>query len=116
MLGDAVANELYEYKNRGVLENYVSSSASNVDDNIEKTWKKAGMIFSSDFNRHKTNRLVYVKFWRQACLPSLLFGTELFTLNASQLIKFERCQQWLVKTFSMFPILLLDHSYSNFLV
>ena len=72
----------------------VSSFASNVDDNIEKARKKAGMIFSSDFKRRKTNPLIYVKFWRQACLPSLLFGTELFTLNASQLIKLERCQQW----------------------
>ena len=56
------------------------------------------MIFSSDFNRRKTKPLIYIKFWRQACLPSLLFGTELFTLNASQLTKLERCQQWFLKT------------------
>ena len=69
----------------GVLKNYVSSFASNVDDNIEKAREKADMIFSSDFNRRKTNPLIYVKFWRQACLPSLLFGTELFTLNAASI-------------------------------
>ena len=116
MLGESVVDELFEYKNLGVLKNYVSSFASNVDDNIEKARKKAGMIFSSDFNHRKTNPLIYVKFWRQACLPSLLFGTELFALNASQLLKLERCQLGLLKTFSMSPFLLLAHSYSNFLL
>ena len=95
MLGEFVVDELFEYL--GVLKNYVSSFASNVDDNIEKARKKAGMNFFSDFNRRKTNPLIYIKFWRQACLPSLLFGIELFTLNASQLIKLERCQQWFLK-------------------
>ena len=55
------------------------------------------MIFSSDFDRRKTNPLVYIKFWRQACLPCLLFGTELFSLTASQLGKLERCQQWFLR-------------------
>ena len=58
MLGDAVVDELYEYKSLGVLKNYVSSFASNVDDNIEKARKKAGMSFSFDFNCRKTNLLV----------------------------------------------------------
>ena len=84
MLGDAIVNELYEYKILGVLKNYLNSFASNVVDNIEKARKKACMIFSN-FNRRKTKPLISIKFWRQACLPSLLFGTELFTLNASQL-------------------------------
>ena len=53
---------LYEYKNLGVLTNYVNSFASNVEDNIEKARKKANMIFSSDFNRRKTNPLIYIKF------------------------------------------------------
>ena len=68
ILGESVVDELFEYKSLGVLKNYVSSFASNVDDNIEKARKKAGMIFSSDCNRRKTNPLIYVKFWRQACL------------------------------------------------
>ena len=54
MLGDVV-DELYEPKNVRVLKSYVKSFASNVD----------------------------IKFSRQACLPSKLFGPELFTLNAS---------------------------------
>ena len=45
MLGDSVVEELFEYKNLGVLKNYVSSFASNVDGNIEKARKKADMIF-----------------------------------------------------------------------
>ena len=80
----------------------MNSFASNVEDNIEKARKKAGMIFSSDFNRRKTAPLIYIKFW-QACLPSLLFGTELFTMNASQLTKLERCQQWFLKTIFYVP-------------
>ena len=93
ILRDAIVNELYEYKTLGVLKNYLNSFATNIEDNIEKACKKAGMIFSSDFNRRKTNTLIYIKFWRQACLPSLLFGIEFFTLNASQLIKLECCLQ-----------------------
>ena len=53
-----------------------------VPDNIERLGK-AGTIFSSKFDRHKTNPLVHIKFWKQACLPSLLFGSELFTLIPS---------------------------------
>ena len=102
ILGEFVVDELLDYKNLGVLKNYVSSFASNVDDNIEKARKKAGMIFSSDFSRRKTNPLIYVKFWRQAYLLFLLFGTELFALNASQLIKLERCQQWFLKNIFYF--------------
>ena len=78
LLGETTINELCEYKILGVLKNCIGRFSSNVEDNIEKTRKKAGMIFSSDFDRRKTNPLIYIKFWRQACLPCLLFGTELF--------------------------------------
>ena len=40
LLGDTIVDELYEYKNLGVLKNYVGSSSSNVEDNIDKTRKK----------------------------------------------------------------------------
>ena len=40
MLGDYVVDELFEYKNLGVLKNYVSSFASNVDEDIEKARKR----------------------------------------------------------------------------
>ena len=87
----------YEYKNLDVLKIYAGSFTSNILDNIEKTRKKAGMIFSSDFDRRKTKPLIYIKFWKQACLPSLLFGAELFSLNKSQLCQLERCQQWFLE-------------------
>ena len=80
-------------KNLGVLKNCFNSFSSNIEDNIEKTRKKAGMIFSSDFDRRKTKPLVYIKFWKQACLPTLLFGAELFSITTSWLSKLERCQQ-----------------------
>ena len=40
LLGDTIVDELYEYKNLGVLKNYVGSFSSNVEDNIDKTHKK----------------------------------------------------------------------------
>ena len=43
LLGESSVDELYEYKNLGVTKNYVGSFSSNVQDNIEKTRKKAGM-------------------------------------------------------------------------
>ena len=45
ILGNESADEIYEYKNLGVVKNYIGSFSSNVDENIEKTRKKAGMIF-----------------------------------------------------------------------
>ena len=80
LLGDTKVEELYEYKNLGVLKNYVGSFFSNIDDNIDKTRKKVGVLFSSNFDHRKVNSLIYVKFWRQACLLMLLYGAELFML------------------------------------
>ena len=40
LLGDTIVDELYEYKNLGVLKNYVGSFSPNVEDNIDKTRKK----------------------------------------------------------------------------
>ena len=40
-LGESSVDELYEYKNLGVTKNYVGSFSSNIEDNIEKTRKKA---------------------------------------------------------------------------
>ena len=76
-LGDDMVEELYEYKNLVVLKNYCGSFASNISDNIDKTRKKAGMILSSNVDRHKTNPLIYVKSWsppggRLGCPPSCL--------------------------------------------
>ena len=94
VLGGESVTELYEYKNLGVVKNYIGSFSTNADDNIDKTRKKAGMLFSSNFDRWEVNLLIYIKFWRQACLPTLLYGTELFTLTPTLLARAERCQWW----------------------
>ena len=44
LLGDTIVDELYKYKNLGMLKNYVGSFSSNVKDNIHKTLKKLGLI------------------------------------------------------------------------
>ena len=77
MLINETVDESYEYKNLGVVKNYVGSFSSNVENNIDKTRRKAGMIFTSGFHYRKVNPFVYIKFWRQAYLPSLPYGNEL---------------------------------------
>ena len=103
VLGGESVTELYEYKNLGVVKNYIGSFSTNAHDNIDKTRKKAGILFSSNFDRRKVNPLIYIKFWRQACLPTLLHGTELFTLTPTLLAKVEHCQQWFLKNVFYVP-------------
>ena len=103
VLGGESVTELYEYKNLGVVKNYIGSFSTNADDNIDKTRKKAGMLFTSNFDRRKVNPSIYIKVWRQACLPALLYGTELFTLTPTILAKVERCQQWFLKNVFYVP-------------
>ena len=62
IFGGEIVDELYKYKNLGVLKNYIGSFSSNVDDNIEKTRNKAGVTFSSNLDRQKVNPLIFVKF------------------------------------------------------
>ena len=97
LLGETIVDELYEYKNLGVLKNYMGSFSTNVEDNIDRTRKKVGLIFAYKFDRCKVNLFVYVKLWKRACLPSLLFGAELWTLTPTLLMKLERCQCWFLK-------------------
>ena len=61
------------------------------------------MIFSSNFDRRKVSPLIYIKLWREACLPTLLYGTELFTLTPTLLVKLERSQQWFLKNVFYVP-------------
>ena len=98
LLGHTTVYELCEYKNLGVLKNYANSFSTNVE-----ARKKAGMIFACNFDRRKTKPLIHIKFWREACLPSLLFGAELFSLTTTQLSQLERCQQWFLKKIFYIP-------------
>ena len=103
VLGNETVDKRYEYKNLGVVKNYAGSFSSNVEDNIDKTRKKAGMIFASGFDRQKVHPFVYIKFWRQACLPSLLYGVELFTVTPTLIEKLERRQLWFLKNLFFVP-------------
>ena len=55
-----------------------SIMTKNIDENITKTRKKAGMLFSTNFDRKRTNPLIYVKFWKrhayQLCFLEPNFG------------------------------------------
>ena len=51
----------------------------------------------------KSTLLYTLKFWRQACLPSLLYGVELFTVTPTLIEKFERCQMWFLKNLFFVP-------------
>ena len=95
--------ELQGYKNSGVVENYIGSFSSNVEKNIDKACKKQACYFQR--SAIVVNPLAYIKFRGQACLPSLLYGTELFTLTPTLLDKFE---QFLKHVFYV-PILQSDY-------
>ena len=86
-------NHIYEkseHVNLGVFKNYCGSFDKNIDENITKARKKAEMLFSVDFDRRRMNPMVYIEFWRQGCIPALLFGAELWTVTKSGLEKLER--------------------------
>ena len=82
-----------EYTNLGVYKNYCGSFTKHIDESITKTLKKAGMLFAANFDRRRTNPMVYLKFWKQSCILSLLFGSELWTLTPTLLNKLEACQR-----------------------
>ena len=96
--------EKSEYVNLGVFKNYCGSFDKNIDENSTK----AAMLFSADFDRRRMNPMVYIKFWRQACILALLFGEELWTVTKSGLEKLERCQRWFLRK----PFHLLDFADS----
>ena len=54
VLGAQSVTELYEYKNHGVVKNYIGLFSTNAGDNIDKTRKKAGMLFSSILTRGRS--------------------------------------------------------------
>ena len=61
------------------------------------------MLFSANFDRRRTKSLIYVKFWKKVCIPTLLFGAELWTVTKTGLDKLERCQRWFLKKLFYLP-------------
>ena len=82
----------------------------NIDESITKTRKKAGMLFAATFDRRRTNPMVYLKFWKQSCIQTLLFGSELWTLTPTLLNKLEACQRWFLKKSFHLPEHAPNHS------
>ena len=89
-LGEKVVEEEDQYKNLGVVKNYAGSFQFDVDEVIEKRKKKARMTLKV---AKKTNPTIYVKLWKQVCLPSILFESELWIIDQSQLTAVERYQR-----------------------
>ena len=98
-LGPDHIDEEDKYVNLGVHKNYCGSFSRKVDENIAKTRKKTGMLFPANFVRKCINPMIYLKFWKQACIPTLLFGAEVWSLTTIHLEKPERCQRWFIKMF-----------------
>ena len=86
-----------KYKNLGVTKNYANSCSGDIDEAIKKARRKGGMILSMGFDRKKVNPLIYIKLWKQTCLPSLVFGSELWSLTKTDIACLECCQNWFIR-------------------
>ena len=100
LLRDTILDELYEYKNLGMLKIFVDSFSSNVEGNINRTRKKVDLIFTSNFDRCKVNLLVYMKLWKQACLPSAEYIPQVYRGRFGRKHRFHR-----VRYFQLFVVI-----------
>ena len=80
-----------------VTKDYAHSCSSDIDEAIKKARRNGGMIFLMGFDSKKVNPLIYIKLWKQICLPSLVFGSELWSLTKTDVACLERCQNWFVR-------------------
>ena len=76
-VGPTHTDERDEYTDLGVYKNSCGSftKKNTIDESITKTRKKAGMLFAANFDRKRTNPMVYLKFCKQSCTPTHLFGS-----------------------------------------
>ena len=97
-LGFDVVKERKEYKNLEVTKNYAHSCGGNINEAVKKTRRKGGIILSMGFDRKKVNPLIYIELiWKITCLPSLVFGSELWSLTKTDTACLERCQNWFIR-------------------
>ena len=61
------------------------------------------MLFSANFVRKCVNLMIYLKFWKQACIPVLLFRAEIWSLTSTHLENLERCQRWFIRRLFHLP-------------
>ena len=96
-LGLDVVKERKKYKTLEVTKNYAHSYSGDIDEAIKKARRKGGVILSMEFDRKKVNPLIYIKLWKQTCLPSLVFGSELWSLTKTDIACLEHCQNWFIR-------------------
>ena len=100
-LGLDVVKERKEYKNLGFTKNYADSCSGDIEETIKKARRKGGMIHSMGFDRRKVTPPppppIYNKLWKQTCVPSLVFGSELWSLSKTDIACLERCQNWFIR-------------------
>ena len=87
--------ELYEYKNLGLLKSYVGPFSSSVVDNIEKKLRKKWKCYFRPILTEGKRNLLYASNFGGKTVYHL-FGSELFTVTPNLLQKLERCQMWLL--------------------
>ena len=58
---------------------------------------------SIGFDRKKVNSLIYIKLWKQTCLPSLVSGPEFWSLTKTDIACLESCQNWFIRKVFHFP-------------
>ena len=68
------------------------------------------MLFAANFDRRRTNPMVYLKFGKQPCILTLLFGSVLWTLTSTLLKQVEACQRWFLKKLCHLPEHAPNHS------
>ena len=102
-LGFDVVKERKEYKNLGVTKSYAHRCSGDIDEAIKKARHKGGMMLSMGIDRKKVNPLIYIKLWKQTCLPSLVFGSELWSLTKTGIACLERCQNWFIRNVFHLP-------------
>ena len=61
------------------------------------------MLFLANFVRKCVNPMIYLKFWKQNCIPTLLFGAEIWSLTSTHLEKLERGQRWFIRRLFHLP-------------
>ena len=97
-LGDEVVEESNECTNLGIVKNYVGSFQSDVDEAIEKSRKKAGMILNGCTDRKNTNPLIYIyRIMEAGLFTNTIVWLRTLDSKANIILELERCQSWFLR-------------------
>ena len=58
---------------------------------------------SNNLSIDVTNPVIYLKLWNSICIPSLLYGCELWSLGVTQLTRLEGLQRWFIRRVMLLP-------------